>query len=194
METMIKKPTCSDATWSQPTSGISKNVRRPNLPQNAVETNILSRTTRVTSTTSALINHIYTSNEENVLNAHVSQIGLSDHYTTFCCRKINFSLKSSSHQSIKYRSFKSFDENAFLQDLSVVPWSEIDLPEDADDMLDAWYSFFVKTIDTHAPIKTHRNKNENQLDWVTSDILVKIKQRDNLKKQGKFENYIKCTK
>ena len=49
--------------------------------------------------------------------------------------------------------------------------------------------FFVKTIDKHAPIKTHRIKNENQPDWVTSDILDKIKQMDNLKKQGKFEDY-----
>ena len=56
-------------------------------------------------------------------------------------------------------------------------------------MLDAWYSFFVKTIDKHAPIKTHRIKNENQPDWVTSDILDKIKQRGYLKKQGKFEDY-----
>ena len=47
--------------------------------------------------------------------------------------------------------------------------------------------FFVKTIDKHAPIKIHRIKNENQPDWVTFDILDKIKQRDNLKKQGKFE-------
>ena len=66
METMIKKPTYSEAARSQPTSGVSKDVRRPNLPQDAVETNILSRPTRVTSTTSTLIDHIYTSNEENI--------------------------------------------------------------------------------------------------------------------------------
>ena len=51
METMIKKPTyleavnrseTSVATRSQPTTGESKDVRRPNSPQNAVETNILS--------------------------------------------------------------------------------------------------------------------------------------------------------
>ena len=69
-------------------------------------TQLVNSPTRVTSTTSTLIDHIYTSNEENILDTHVSQIGLSDHYAIFCCRKINFSLKSSSHKSIKYRSFK----------------------------------------------------------------------------------------
>ena len=51
METIIKKPTYSEAvnrsetsvaTRSQPTSGVSKDVRRQNSPQDAVETNILS--------------------------------------------------------------------------------------------------------------------------------------------------------
>ena len=101
-------------------------------------TQLVNSPTRVTNTTSTLIDHIYTSNEEIILDARVSQIGLSDHYAIFCCRKINFTLKSNSHKSIKYRSFKSFDE------LSVVPWSEIDLLEDVDAMLDAWYSLFCK--------------------------------------------------
>ena len=48
MKTIIKKPTYSEdvnrietsvATRSQPTPGVSKDVRRPNLPHDAVETN-----------------------------------------------------------------------------------------------------------------------------------------------------------
>ena len=112
-----------------------------------------------------MIDHIYTSNEENILDARVAQIGLSDHYAIFCCRKINFSLKRNSHKSIKYRSFKNFDENAFLQDLLAVTWSEIQMLETVDSMLDAWYSLFVKTVDKHVPIKTHRIKHDVQLDW-----------------------------
>ena len=102
---------------------------------------LINSPTRVTSATSTLIDHIYTSNEENILDARVSQIGLSDHYTIFGCRKIKFSLKSNSHKSIKYHSFKSFKENVFIQDLAVVPWSEIDLLEDVDAMLDACIPF-----------------------------------------------------
>ena len=61
--------------------------------------------------------------------------------------------------------------------------------ENVDIMLDTWYSLFVKTVDKHAPVKTHRIKHGVQPDWVTTDILDKIKQRDNLKKQGRFEDY-----
>ena len=48
--------------------------------------------------------------------------------------------------------------------------------------------FFNDVIDKHAPIKTHRIKNGVQPEWLTSDILDKIKQRDNLKKEGRFDD------
>ena len=47
----------------------------------------------------------------------------------------------------------------------------IELLEIVDTMLDVWYSFLNDVIDKHAPIKTHRIKNEVQPEWVTSDIL-----------------------
>ena len=50
-------------------------------------TQLINSHTRVTNTTSSLIDHIYTSYEENILDAHVSQIGLSDHYAFFVAEK-----------------------------------------------------------------------------------------------------------
>ena len=87
-------------------------------------TQLINCPTRVTETTSTLIDHIYSSNEENISSVRVARLGISDHFAILCCRKTNFSLKGNAHKSIKYRSFKSFDENAFLHDLSAVPWSD----------------------------------------------------------------------
>ena len=152
-------------------------------------TQLIHEPTRVTNATSTLIDHIYTSNEENISEAHVAQLGVSDHYAIFCNRKINCILKRNSHKSIKYRSFKNFDEIAFLNDLLAVPWSEIEMFNDIDESLEAWYSLFIKTVDKHAPIKTHRIKNDIQPDWINPDILDKMKQRDKLKKQSRFDEY-----
>ena len=76
---------------------------------------------------------------------------MSDHHAIFCNRKINCILKRNSHKSIKYRSFKNFDETAFLNDLLAVPWSEIEMFNDIDESLEAWYSLFIKTVDKYAP-------------------------------------------
>ena len=82
-------------------------------------------------------------------------------------------MKGNSHKSIKYRSFKSFNENAFLLDLSAIPWSDIEGYDNVDSILDAWYSLFIGVIDKHAPIKTHRiKKNEIQPDFDLILILI----------------------
>ena len=110
-------------------------------------TQLIHEPTRVTNATSTLIDHIHTSNEENISEAHVAQLGVSDHYAIFCNRKINCILKRNSHKSIKYRSCKNFDEIVFLNDLLAVLWSEIEMFYDIDESLDAWYSLFIKTVD-----------------------------------------------
>ena len=93
-------------------------------------------------------------------NIHVTVLQLLSPFTNFC---MDLSNK-------KYRSFKSFDEIAFLNDLLAVPWSEIEMFNDIDESLGTWYSLFIKTVDIHAPIKTHRIKNDIQLDWINPDI------------------------
>ena len=111
------------------------------------------------------------------------EFGISDHYAIFCNRKVNFSFKKNSHQSIKYRSFKHFDDNAFLTDLFAAPRNQIETFETVDDAVEAWNSIFLKVVDNHAPIRCHRIKNDVQPDWITPDILDKIKERDKLKKK-----------
>ena len=71
--------------------------------------------------------------------------------------------------------FKNFDEIAFLNDLLAVPWSEIEMFNDIDESLEAWYSLFIKTVDKHAPIKTHRIKNDIQqiIDYFQIDTFIR---------------------
>ena len=87
------------------------------------------------------------------------------------------------------RTFKTFDEHAFLCDLSSTPWRRIEAFDNIDNILAAWYSLFIAVIDKHAPIRTHRIKHDIQADWLTSEILDKTKQRDKMKKRGRHADY-----
>ena len=69
-----------------------------------------------------------------------------------------------SHKEIQYRTFKTFDKNAFLCDLSSAPWHHIEAFDNIDDILAACYSLSIAVIDKHAPIRTHRIKHEIQAD------------------------------
>lgn len=150
---------------------------------------LITEPTRVTNSSSTLIDHVYSTQEENLAQVHVSRIGISDHFAILCNRKLNANFKKNEHKSITYRSFKKFEEADFLNDLLAKPWNEIDENQDIDDKLDTWYTLFNETVNKHAPLKTHRIKKDIQPDWLTSDILDNMKERDKLKCQGRFEEY-----
>ena len=76
-------------------------------------TQIIKDPTRVTDTSSTIIDHILCNNFENISQFGVLDIGLSDHSIIFCTRKL---LKPvyNKHNSVKVRSVKSYDKNIYL--------------------------------------------------------------------------------
>ena len=73
----------------------------------------ISVPTRVTETSSTLIDHIYKNCEENISRVHVGKPSLNDHYAIFGNRKLNSQIRNKEHHTITYRSFRHFDENLF---------------------------------------------------------------------------------
>ena len=73
--------------------------------------------------------------------------------------------------------------------MSILPWGNIDNCSNIDDALGVWYSLFIETVNKHAPIQQHRIKKDIQPEWLTSEILDSLKERDKLKKQGRVEEY-----
>ena len=103
----------------------------------------------------------------------MAEFGISEHYAIFCNRKVNFRFKKNSHKSIKYRSFKHFDENAFLTDLFAALLNQIETFETADDALEAWNSIFLKVVDNHAPVRCHSCVVVQELEFaINRDLYV----------------------
>lgn len=150
---------------------------------------MISEPTRVTNSSSTLIDHIYTNYEENISSVSVCKLTISDHYAVFGNRKINVSISKNSHQMITYRSFKNFDENAFVNDLHQIPWEVVDTFEDVNDMVQIWNSLFLEVVDKHAPVKHHRVKKYRQPDWLSPEILDAIKDRNKCKVNGHVDDY-----
>ena len=98
-------------------------------------------------------------------------------------------LIASGNKEITYRSFKHFNNDLFLNDLVSVNWAAIETIDDVDTMIDTWYSMFTQIVDKHAPVKSQRVKRNFQPDWLTSEILDGMKERDRCKKNGNLELY-----
>jgi hypothetical protein len=155
-------------------------------------TQMIKNPTRITSTSSTLIDHIYTNNINLISNAHLSGIHLSDHSPIICSWTSKIPAPpSKGHTAILYRSMKRFDQLLFLRDLSTASFSPVYQCDNADDALAKWYDTYIPVLDKHAPLRRKRVKHPTIPRWLTPDIIQAMKVRDTLKKNKQFDEYKK---
>ena len=81
------------------------------------------------------------------------------------------------------RHYKTFDMNAFAEDLKKIPWKLLKRFHDPNEMWRMWKAFFNRVLNAHAPIRTKRVRNRDA-PWITSDIRSMMFRRDYLKKHA----------
>ena len=82
---------------------------------------LIEEPTRVTLTTSSMIDHVATTSARNIIESGVHKVSMSDHYMILCVRKFEGALKKD-HKVITTRSMKNFDKDAFLADVAGICW------------------------------------------------------------------------
>ena len=151
-------------------------------------TQLIHKPTRVTGTSSKCLDHILTSVPEQHILSDVAKICLSDHYLIYTCINVNNTSKNV-HNVVRFRDYKNFDENAFIDDLkhsdvlnnnctSCIPlrekWVE-------------WKQAFLNCCNKHAPVKECCRKRcrvkTRHCPWMNSNIIKLIYKRDYLKKK-----------
>ena len=142
---------------------------------------IIREAMRVTLTTSTLIDHIAVSNKYNILESGVIKTTFSDHYLIYCKRKFRGAFIKE-HKFIISRKMKNFDKEAFLRDVSSLPWDNIVRSlETLDETIDRFTETLVLLIEKHAPLQ-HRRVSQKYCPWLTSEYHKLRKTRDKLKK------------
>ena len=75
-------------------------------------TQLITEATRVTSSSSSLIDHILSNSCEKICQSGTISIGLGDHFLTFMTRKV-VKGQISKHNFIKIRSLKHYNKDNF---------------------------------------------------------------------------------
>ncbi|MEW8547185.1 MAG: endonuclease/exonuclease/phosphatase family protein, partial [Candidatus Thiodiazotropha sp.] len=114
---------------------------------------LVSEPTRVTQTSSSLIDHVYTSNPENIIECFVPFYSISDHFPVCFTRKVSCKVTKSEHTTTSYRCFKNFNEAMFLSDLSNDLSRFLPNASDIDTDFTVWHTLILKHLNSHAPIK-----------------------------------------
>ena len=142
---------------------------------------LVEEPTRVTLTTSSIIDHIATTCARNIVKSGVHEVSMSDHYMVYCIRKFNGAVEKD-HKVIKTRKMKNFNEDAFLSDVSGICW-ELMLTEtdDINTLVNNWSNLFSLIIGKHAPI-TEMRVSEKYCPWIDKDLRDLMHTRDKLRK------------
>ena len=146
---------------------------------------LITEPTRVTLVSKTLIDLCITNSPEKVSNSGVIHLGISDHSLVFMTRKVHHDRFCP--RTIEMRQFKHFQKNKFLNDLEQMPWSNVDLCSDPNDMWHEWKQMFVSCMDKHAPRKLKRI-SKKRAPWITKGLLNKIHRRDLIKKKAISSN------
>lgn len=128
--------------------------------------------TRVTRCSAALLDHVFVTHPERIIETLVPIDGLSDHYPICFVHKARVPKSSKSHNdTVKYQSFKNLDKDRSVYDLNNAPWSLLDIFENIDDKLDTW------ELTQHTPIVEKRVKRKKLPPWVNGTIMEPSSQR-----------------
>ena len=106
-----------------------------------------------TKTSSTLIDVILTNRVRSFRHSKTVETGISDFH------KLVMTSFSSTYQrvrptKIRYRSYKTFDENAFLPDLRTCPFHECLNLSDSERAYENFKQLFLDITNKHAPVKT----------------------------------------
>ena len=115
-------------------------------------TQLIYEPTRVTQSSSTLIDVVLVSNPALVKSSGVSDITISDHFLVYAVLDLTMPKPAAIH--ITKRSFKNYHTETFAGDISRVPWDIVNFSESVDDKLDAFNDLFLARLNKHAPVKT----------------------------------------
>ena len=131
---------------------------------------LIDTATRVTNNSSSLIDHIYTNETRKISQSGVIESGISDHFITFCTRKI-LRGQIGKHNTIKIRPMKNYSKEIFVDLLKGYDWNLV--CQVKDNVNEAWEKFstmFTQVLDDIAPEKEIRIKGRTE-PWIDAEIL-----------------------
>ena len=137
---------------------------------------LIKSPTRITCSSSSIIDHILTNACDKISDSGVIDIGISDHQMIYCTRKV-VRIKSGTNKYVNFRSLKNYSPTLFEDALSALDFPNY---ENYDDIEIAYSDFVQKVtnvIDDIAPKKHSKIKNTTQ-EWFDKEIADKIAIRE----------------
>ena len=121
---------------------------------------MIDHPTRITDSTSSLLDVALVTNPENISQSEVVHVGISDHSLIYACRKLSFSYSKNQSKVNRSRDFKNYVQRNFNLDLDIA-LSNIDWDiDDPNRLSENFKTTFNYVADVHAPTKSRRVRSQ----------------------------------
>ena len=128
---------------------------------------LISEATRVTSSSSALIDNILSNTSEKIGQFGTISLGLSDHCLIYATRKV-VKGQINKHNIVKLRPLRNYCKQDFGLKLSALNWQDGLTSTDVTKAWELFKEYFHSVLDVVAPIKEVRLKQRTE-PWMTTD-------------------------
>ncbi len=143
----------------------------------------VQKATRITQTTTTLIDHIISNNPKRVTHTDVLPCSsVSDHDAPYAC--VNIRTERFQPRFKYIRSERHFKKNEYIQDFESLPFNIIYAIDDPDEKLEVFNKLIAECIEHHAPLK--RTKiTRPPAPWLHDDNIRDLQnQRDSLRHEA----------
>nr|CAI5849653.1 unnamed protein product [Callosobruchus analis] len=136
---------------------------------------VISEPTRITETSSTLIDIIFVSNVEKcIAKGTINADTISDHFLVYC--EISCDYKKT-EKYVTYRDFKNFSLDLFLCGLHSIPWENILMYRDIETKVEFLTKNIIGLFDIHCPTKTAR-VTKARAPWISQNTKLLFKERN----------------
>ncbi len=129
----------------------------------------------------SLIDLIITNKPKRFTNTVSVDTELSD-FHNLVCTSSKFHVNAYKSTTFNYRSYKHFNANSFINDISLVPYQVIDIFDDVDDSYWLWNELTLQVVNDHAPIKSRTIKG-NRIPYMNGQLRRAINVRNMFKRK-----------
>ena len=136
--------------------------------------NVINKATRITDTSTTLIDLVICSDTSKISHQGVCDLGISDHHLIYAI--VNLKRKRQRPTLKTVYDYKKVDLDSLRMDFAAAPWSICNIFDDLDDATWAWECLYKDIMKSH--IQARRVKIRNgSLPWMNSSIRKELNKR-----------------
>ena len=170
----------------------SKNRWIDNVTSPLLLKQLISEPTRVTNTSRTLIDHIYSSNCKNILEAGIIKYTLSDHYMIMASRKmVNGTNCSKQRCKVTFLDYSLATPENIFNIFSQENFNYVLNEKSIDKMFEKFHIHLNHLIAKLVSEKTRFVKTYSLPKWLDDEVKENIKIRNRLKQDGNWDEYRK---